>query len=116
MNFWQSTPPTYQQWKESTSNGFWWVKFMLTPREVETDDDGEEIVWPETWYTDVVQLAASYDSFEDIFDKDRVGKLHARGGMVLKNFDLDDAEATKDMYWQPVVPPFDDEKDKRPEV
>lgn len=110
--FWQSKPPTYEQWKDGNNNGFWWVKFQLISDQVEVDEDGEEIRWPEVWYTDVVQLVASYDSF----DKGGAGRLHAKGGMSLKDFDLDDAEITKNMYWQPVVPPFDDENDKRPEV
>lgn len=115
MNAWRKEPPTYQEWRECSNNGYWWIKFLLMEEEIEEDEDGEVGVWPEAWYTEVVQITASYDDPSDMFDPDKPGKLHAKGILWHDHFDLDDPKVTKNMYWQPVVGPLDDHKDKRPE-
>ena len=115
MTAWRKDPPTYEDWKRCRNHGYWWVKFLLMEEEVEVEEDGSLGVWPEAWYTEVVQLTASYDNAADMLDPNKQGKLHAQGNLILNRFDLDDPVATKNMYWQPVAAPLDDEKDKRPE-
>ena len=107
MSSWSATPPTYKEWRDVNNHGFWWIKHILCAA-IE-DEDGTS--WPETWFTEIVTIACSYEDGK-LFEGN--GKLHARG-CVLDNFDLDDKVRTKDMYWQPVVRPLDDIKDERPE-
>ena len=112
MNAWHKDPPTYQEWREKDNHGMWWVKFLLCEEHSEEID--EEIwIWPEAWYTDVVAINVSFDRGQ-LLDPE-AAHLHAHG-QVVGSIDLDDPEQTKNMYWQPVVPPLDDERDKRPEI
>lgn len=101
---WSTTPPTKEQWLEVESHGMWWVKFLMMPEEKEVDpEDGKEYTWPEIWYVDCVQiLSAGLPGDED-------EHLVARG-FILKEFRLDDKEATKELFWQPVKTPDDDIK------
>jgi hypothetical protein len=108
MIAWSNKPPTYQEWRDANNHGVWWVKFILTPEEI--DEDGT--TWPETWYTDVVTIAVEYK--KGLLDPDGA-VLHARGH-ILDSFTLDDEEKTKGMYWQPTAPPLDDIKNERPKV
>lgn len=113
MSNWRKEPPTYQEWDDADNHGRWWVKFILIEEEFEPDKDGNPCRWPEVWYTDVVTIDVSYD-LGKLLDPN-AAHLHAKG-TTLYHFDLDDPEATKNLYWQPVAPPLDDEKDKRPAV
>lgn len=115
MSAWRKEPPTHEEWIEAENHGYWWVKFRLVEEEIEVDEEGNLGLWPEVWYTEIVQLTSSYENFGDILDG-KNARLHAQGTLVVEKFDLDDKEKTKDMYWQPVLPPFNDVKDKRPEV
>lgn len=119
---WSKDPPTYKDWIDGKSHGMWWVKFILTPATEEKNDDGTTTKWREAWYTDIVCVTMSCDNFDYMSQEikgeepDYSGiRLHARG-QILGSFDLDDEKATKDIYWQRVIPPVDDIKDKRPEV
>ena len=115
MSAWRKNPPTHDEWMEAENHGYWWVKFRLMEEEIEVDEDGNLGRWPEAWYTEIVQVMAAYDDFDDMLDG-KGARLSATGGMMLDNLDLSDEEQMKDMYWQPVLPPFNDVKDKRPEV
>lgn len=111
MSSWRKTPPTEQEWLDADNHGMWWVKFKLSDREEDVDEDGNPCYWPEVWYTDCVNIMSEWAPGKD--GKDR---LIAEGSIILKRFYLDDPEATKDLYWQPVKSPDDDIKDKEPEV
>lgn len=110
MSAWRKEPPTHKEWLDTDNHGHWWVKSILSEEEFECDEDGNLCRWPEVWYTEVVWITDEMTNgcLED-------GRLVARGG-ILKQFYLDDPEATRDLYWQPVAPALDDEKDKRPVV
>jgi hypothetical protein len=108
MPSWSNKPPTYQEWRDADNHGCWWVKFILTQKEI--DEDGTE--WPETWYTDVVTIGVEYKKGKLLDPEGAV--LHAHG-FVTGNFTLDE-EKVSGMYWQPVAPPNDDIKDQRPKV
>lgn len=106
MSSWSATPPTYKEWRDVKNHGFWWVKFILCTHIKDEDDS-----WPEIWFTEIVTIVCSYEDGQFLKGN---GKLHAKG-LILESFDLDDEARTKDMYWQPVVRPLDDIKDRRPE-
>lgn len=109
---WRKEPPTYEEWMGAKNHGAWWVKFMIAPEETVVNEETErEMVFPEAWYTDVVMITCSYEKGK-LLD-DREVRLHGRG-QVLGNFDLDDEELMKKLYWQPVKPPDDDVRDQRP--
>lgn len=110
MSAWRKNPPTHDEWLAAKNHGSWWVKFPLCFESTEIID-GEEVTWPETWFTEVVTITCSYP---DGLLKG-TPRLHARGS-IIKSIDLDDPKATKHLYWQPVAPPLDDMKDQRPEV
>ena len=113
MSSWHKEPPTHQEWRDANNHGCWWVKFLLMPETTEPHKDGGTITWPEAWLTEIVSISVSYK--QGMMLAPEGATLHATGTTGLK-FDLDDKEKTKDMYWQPVLPPLDDVKDKRPEV
>lgn len=103
---WSPTPPTEKEWLDVESHGMWWVKFILSEREEEIDpEDGKKYYWPEVWHVDCVQICSEWSNDGD-HSKDR---LVARG-FVLQQFYLDDPEATKGLFWQPVKTPDDDVK------
>lgn len=110
MSSWRKTPPTTQEWLDADNHGMWWVKFKLTDIEEDVDEDGKPCYWPEVWYTDCVAIMA------EGFPGNKDERLIAEGSVILKRFYLNDPEATKDLYWQPVKSPDNDIKDKRPEV
>lgn len=110
MSNWRKEPPTYREWLDAKNHGCWWVKFPLCKETTEVVD-GEELTWPEAWFTEVVTITCSHP---DGLLRGKA-RLHG-GGSILKSFDLDDPKATSDMYWQPVVRPLDDVKDQRPET
>ena len=120
MSAWSDKPPTYKEWREAKNHGCWWVKFILSPRFTE-EIDGEMVTWPEAWYTEIVTIGVSYkNGFTHLIQEikgeepDYSGiTLHGHGH-ILKSLDLSDSSKVKDMYWQPVVRPTDDIKDKRP--
>ena len=113
MSSWRKTPPSYEEWLSAKNHGCWWVKFMLIESETEVDEEtGDTYTWPEGWFTDVVSLTCSHPN-GDIFGEGNGARLHAQGSIVGR-FDVDDEEFTKNLYWQPVVPPLDDIKDQRP--
>lgn len=122
MTKWQKEPPTYEQWKGANNNGVWWIKFIIMDGHTEVVD-GEDMTWPEAWYTDVVSISmSSTNGLKHIMQKARGEtpdysgiRLHASGSHGIA-FDLDDATRTKDTYWQPVAAPIDDIKDERPKV
>ncbi len=110
MSAWSKIPPNHEEWLDGNGNGYWWVKFILCEREADIDEDGNPVFWPEVWTTEVVQIT-------DVITKGLLenGRLTAKGS-ILKAFYLDDTEATKDLYWQPIIQPLDDVKDQRPMV
>jgi len=116
MTSWRKEPPTYEEWISAKNHGSWWVKYLLIESDTDVDDEtGETYTWPEGWFTEVVSLTCSYPD-GDIFGRNGgKARLHAQGS-VIGSFDVDDEERTKNLYWQPVVPPLDDVKDTRPEV
>jgi hypothetical protein len=99
---------------DAGNHGHWWVKFLLAPAWTE-EIDGESLYFKDVWYTEVVQLTCSHPKGDLLGRRGSKARLHATG-RILKDFDLDDEKATKDMYWQPVAPPLDDTRDQRPEM
>jgi len=112
MSRWRKEPPTHQEWLAVNNHGCWWVKFLLIPETTELYE-GKTITWPETWLTEIVSISVSYEKGMSLLNS-KTAMLHATGTMGLK-FDLDDKEKTKDMYWQPVIAPYNDVKDRRPD-
>jgi len=110
MSAWSKTPPNHKDWMNANNDGHWWVKFMVSEREEDVDEDGNPIWWPEVWQSEVVQIT---DAITNGLLKS--GRLTTQGN-ILKRFYLDDPEATEGLYWQPVAPPLDDVEDQRPEV
>lgn len=90
MNNWNKNPPTPQEWRAAHNHGMWWVKFRLCE---------------DVWYTDIVAIAICYKG--KLLD-DSKAVLYAKGN-VIGNFSLSDTEKTKDVYWQPVKSPLDDD-------
>ncbi len=96
---------------------------MIMEGVTELDEGGNEITWPESWYTDVVTVTmSSTNGLSHIIQRvsgetpDYSGiRLHASSSHGTR-FDLDDATRTKNMYWQPVAAPVDDVKDQRPKI
>ncbi len=111
MNSWRKEPPTYKEWLDAKNHGHWWIKFIISS-EFSEEVDGGMYTWPETWFTDIVTITCSHPD-NKLFSG--TGELHGSSSLMGK-FDLSNKEKLKDVYWQPVAPPLDDTKDKRPEV
>jgi len=120
MKPWSKTPPTYKEWRDADNHGCWWVKFILSSEFAEEMPDGSIYTWPEAWYTEVVTISMSCENLDHISQAARGEmpdysgiRLHAKG-QLLRSLDLDDEEKCKDMYWQKVIAPLDDVRDRRP--
>lgn len=114
MSNWRANPPTYAEWLAAKNRGYWWIRFRIMKEEVEVDEDGSLISWPEAWHSEIVQLTATYQDFRDIFNPDMPGRLRAHGGMLRDGFYLDEEDKVAGLFWQPVASALDDDDDQSP--
>jgi len=108
---WSETPPTYEEWRAAKNHGAWWIKYRLCEEHTRIVD-GEELTFPEAWYTEIVVIMSSYER-GGLLDRSKV-RMHAHNAHM--SLDLSDPKKTNGIFWQPVKPPDDDSRDCRPTI
>lgn len=106
MTTWSNTPPSEDDVRASY-NGFFWIKFQISHKEVEIDvDTGESTTWPSIEMIEPVQilyvLAMPSPDSEPLEHEKRIAR-----GFSIKEIDLDNPEDLKGIQWQAMTPPAD---------
>lgn len=97
---WRNDPPTYRQWMDAKSDGYWWIKTQITISE--SEEDG--IVFPEFSLYDIVCITFSPDPEAGLMS--RTGRLSFMNGK--DRIYCDDLSGRyPNVQWQAVLPHSD---------
>ena len=118
MTKWQKNPPTVTEWRSIGGHGYWWMKYLIVESSID-EEDGDQIVWPEVWHTEIVYFTSSpkpgHSLFDSLFD-DNLCMLHGRTVLSRTELDLQKLAEDPNTYWQPVEPALDNDDNSRPRV